>query len=133
MEKFLLANQRKHSFTIEGRVQTKLVKGEFECKYPSVIDGLQINTNSSRLLENAYTDALANEAFNMAYKIAFTDVLLTKRPEWFNFAILDDMEVINKVYAEIMNFIDTFRQGNGEEEHREISNNSTDEEIMEGK
>lgn len=133
MEKLLLANERKHTFTISGKVQGKDVTGEFECKYPSVIDELSIDSLASKLLEKSNPDTLRNDAFYNAHIIAYTNTLLTKRPDWYNLEVIDNIKIVEKVYKEVLKFVNTFRQRNEQTTDTPDSNDTEDKEVMEGK
>lgn len=133
MEKFILLSERKHKFEIEGEIQGEKVKGEFECKYPSIMDTLEIDNETSRLIAGSSPATLSNRAYDLAYRVAFTSVLLTKKPKWYVFEIMDDGDIVRKVYDEVVKFITTFRAGNENLENTDNSVGHEDKKTVESK
>lgn len=133
MEKLLLASERKHEFTIEGKVQGTDVKGQFKCKYPSVLDEIQIEVQSSNLIREANPSTLSNATYDVSYMIAYNNVLLEEKPQWYDLDILDNYQIIIEVYNEIKNFVDNFRKGNEQSTDSASSNESRDKGTVESK
>lgn len=133
MEKLLFANERVKEFEIQGEVQGQKVKGKFKAKYPSVLDTLQIQKENSNLIQDANPETLANLAYDMAYMMAYLNVLLIEKPEWFNYEIIDNIDVLINVYDEVNNFVSTFRSGNGEDKHSDDGDKAVAKKTVEGK
>lgn len=132
MQEYIDAELRKHKFTIKTKVFGKDVEGEFECKYPSVLDSLKIQTEASKYLEGADPQNTFDNTVVQALKIATNDRLLTKRPKWYNIENLDDFAVVDEVYKEVEKFIESFRQKMYEGEDSRNSTEADNAKAMEG-
>ena len=132
MNKFLLTSERQHEFEIEGNVQGEKVKGKFMCKFPSIMDTLEIEAKLSKLISNTDVNTFSNRAYDLAYMMAYNEVLLLEKPNWYDMEVLDDIEVIVKVHSAIYGFVDSFRNGNEGNTDKEASDRSADKEVVEG-
>lgn len=132
MNKFLLTSERQHEFEIEGNVQGEKVKGKFKCKFPSIMDTLEIEAKLSKLISNTDVNTFSNRAYDLAYMVAYNEVLLLEKPNWYDMEVLDDIEVIVKVHSAIYGFVDSFRNRNEGNTDKEASDRSADKEVVEG-
>lgn len=133
MEKLLLESARYHDFTIKGKVLGKEVEGTFKAKYPSVLDEIQIQVESSNLIKDANPETLSNATFDITYMIAYNNVLLKEKPEWYDLNVIDNYNVIIEVYNEISKFVDNFRNGNERNSDSTDSNETRNKEVVESK
>lgn len=133
MQEFIDKEARKHKFKIKAKVFGKEVEGNFECKYPSVLDTLKIQTLASRLLEGSDSDNLLDSAVLLAFTIAANEVLLTKRPSWYKPEEMDDTDVVMQVNEEVKKFTDNFRKAMYETEDIRPSTREDNTEVMESK
>lgn len=133
MEKLLFANERVKEFEIKGKIQGEDVKGKFKAKYPSVLDTLEIQKINSNLLKGANPNTLANITYDTAYMMAFLEVLLLEKPEWFDYSVIDNVDIIFDTYKEVYDFVESFRSGDGDDRHSDNSNEAVAKETVEDK
>ncbi|NLY08539.1 MAG: hypothetical protein GXZ11_01350 [Tissierellia bacterium] len=133
MNKLLLTSERQYEFDIEGIVQGEDVKGKFKCKYPSVMDTLEIEAKLSKLISDTDVNTLSNRAYDLAYMMAYNEVLLIEKPDWYDMGILDDVDVIVKIHNAIYGIVDSFRNRNKEDKDTANSNRPESKGAMESK
>lgn len=133
MQEFIDINKRHHKFHIKTRVFGKEVEGDFICKFPSVLDSLKIQVQASKYVEGVDTADLFETTLIQALELATIDVLLIKKPEWYDPSEIDDYEVISQVHKEIQDYTRTFREQLHKGADSGDSTESTDTEVMEGK
>lgn len=133
MQEFIDINKRHHKFHIKTKIFGKEVEGDFICKFPSVLDSLKIQVQASKYVEGVDTADLFETTLIQALELATIDVLLIKKPEWYDPSEIDDYEVISQVHKEIQDYTRTFREQLHKEEDSRDSTESTDTEVMEGK
>ena len=133
MQEFIDINKRHHKFHIKTKVFGKDVEGDFICKFPSVLDSLKIQVQASKYVEGVDTADLFETTLIQALELATIDVLLIKKPEWYDPSAIDDYEVISKIYNEIQEYTRTFREQLHKGADSGDSTESTDTEVMEGK
>ncbi|MBU5669511.1 hypothetical protein KQI68_06620 [Peptoniphilus sp. MSJ-1] len=132
MQEYLDIDKRQHTFNIKTTVFGKEVEGEFTCKYPSVLDSVKIQVLASRYLEGADNENIFDRAVVQAFKLASLDVLLVKKPDWYDIDNLDRFETIDDIYREVDNFTATFRNEMYKSEDTRDSSKSGDSEVVEG-
>ena len=71
-------------------------------------------------------------AYDSAYVMAYLEVTLVEKPDWFNFEIIDNFEIIYKVFDEVRLFVDDFRTGNDGKKDSGNSAKSKSKEVVEG-
>lgn len=133
MQEFIDINKRHHKFHIKTKIFGKEVEGDFICKFPSVLDSLKIQVQASKYVEGVDTADLFETTLIQALELATIDVLLIKKPEWYDPSEIDDYEVISQVHKEIQDYTRTFREQLHQREDSGNSTESTDTEVMEGK
>lgn len=133
MQEFIDINKRHHKFHIKTKIFGKEVEGDFICKFPSVLDSLKIQVQASKYVEGVDTADLFETTLIQALELATIDVLLIKKPEWYDPSEIDDYEVISQVHKEIQDYTRTFREQLYEGNDSGNSTESTDTEVMEGK
>lgn len=133
MEKLLIANERVHEFKIEGIVQGQKVKGDFKAKYPSVLDNIKIQSIHSNLVKDANLETFADVAYDATYIMAYLDVTLTEKPEWFDFDVIDNFEIVYEVFEGVRKFADSFRSGTEEGADRTDSTDAKGKKTVESK
>lgn len=133
MQEFIDINKRHHKFHIKTKIFGKEVEGDFICKFPSVLDSLKIQVQASKYVEGVDTADLFETTLIQALELATIDVLLIKKPEWYDPSEIDDYEVISQVHKEIQDYTRTFREQLHKGEDSRDSTESTDTEVMEGK
>lgn len=133
MQEFIDINKRHHKFHIKTKIFGKEVEGDFICKFPSVLDSLKIQVQASKYVEGVDTADLFETTLIQALELATIDVLLIKKPEWYDPSEIDDYEVISQVHKEIQDYTRTFREQLHKGEDSRDSTESTDAEVMEGK
>lgn len=133
MQEFIDINKRHHKFHIKTKIFGKEVEGDFICKFPSVLDSLKIQVQASKYVEGVDTADLFETTLIQALELATIDVLLIKKPEWYDPSEIDDYEVISQVHKEIQDYTRTFREQLHQGNDSRNSTESTDTEVMEGK
>lgn len=133
MQEFIDITKRHHKFHIKTKIFGKEVEGDFICKFPSVLDSLKIQVQASKYVEGVDTADLFETTLIQALELATIDVLLIKKPEWYDPSEIDDYEVISQVHKEIQDYTRTFREQLHEGKDSGNSTESTDAEVMEGK
>lgn len=133
MQEFIDIKKRHHKFHIKTRVFGKEVEGDFICKFPSVLDSLDIQVQASKYVKGVDTADLFETTLIQALELATIDVLLIKKPEWYDPSEIDDYEVISQVHKEIQDYTHTFREQLHQGNDSGNSTESTDTEVMEGK
>lgn len=133
MQEFIDINKRHHKFHIKAKIFGKEVEGDFICKFPSVLDSLKIQVQASKYVEGVDTADLFETTLIQALELATIDVLLIKKPEWYDPSEIDDYEVISQVHKEIQDYTRTFREQLHKGADSRDSTESTDTEVMEGK
>lgn len=133
MQEFIDINKRHHKFHIKTKIFGKEVEGDFICKFPSVLDSLKIQVQASKYVEGVDTADLFETTLIQALELATIDVLLIKKPEWYDPSEIDDYEVISQVHKEIQDYTRTFREQLHEGNDSGNSTESTDTEVMESK
>lgn len=133
MQEFIDINKRHHKFHIKTKIFGKEVEGDFICKFPSVLDSLKIQVQASKYVEGVDTADLFETTLIQALELATIDVLLIKKPEWYDPSEIDDYEVISQVHKEIQDYTRTFREQLHQGTDSGDSTESIDTEVMEGK
>lgn len=133
MQEFIDIKKRHHKFHIKTKVFGKEVEGDFICKFPSVLDSLDIQVQASKYVKGVDTADLFETTLIQALELATIDVLLIKKPEWYDPSEIDDYEVISQVHKEIQDYTHTFREQLHQGNDSGSSTESTDTEVMEGK
>ncbi|MCM1216795.1 MAG: hypothetical protein NC548_20030 [Lachnospiraceae bacterium] len=120
MEQVANADLRKHSFkrtiTVEGYHKT----GTFVARLPSVMDRVTIGVRRAQMLGAAPATTVNNGASSisavdpftddLAFMIAFLDVLLVKRPKWFVWEALDEVQDVREMFTEVSQWANSFHR-----------------------
>ena len=119
------SHKRVYSFLLDRDTY----KGEFTVKYPSLMDRMKIGTLRAKYLDgmvgsiDMYTD-------NIAYMSATLETLLINKPKWFNLEILDDYSILEYVYEEYLNWVNSFRREPESNTNEEDSGTRANEETL---
>lgn len=108
---------REYTFQRDVLMDGELRKGVFTAKYMGVSDRLRVGTMRAKLLDGAPAASVDTVTDDIAYMIAYLDVALVKKPSWWSFDRLDDIDDLRGIYQEVFNFVQRFRDN-----HRAGSN-----------
>jgi hypothetical protein len=115
--------RRTHTFKVDfSEINEKFV-GTFTVHHPSQMERLQVGVLKAQLLGGvAPLDVMTD---NIATIISTLDVVLDDKPDWFD--VFDDeldYEILEAVYLEYINWVNSFRKGTGTESNKGTSENS---------
>lgn len=99
-----------HTLSMLGESRT----GTFKAKYMGIGARLRIGTLRAKLLDGAPAASVDVVTDDLAYMVAYLSVALTKQPEWFNYDDIDDIDDLKSLYMEVYEFIQRFRDPDGE-------------------
>lgn len=128
-----------HTFSIDAlsEVDGKRYFGTFTSKKLSVRDISQLGVRRAQLCGGLKFDVaspgsgLDIDTYNINSMLAHLDLAITDAPEWWNLDILTDMEIMSKVYKEVVSFESNFsgsrhrRAGQGGSEKAQTGSNDT--------
>ena len=104
--------KREWTFHFEGETfEGKTLKGSFTNRCLSTFDQIQVGVVRAQLCGNVPIDALDNQAWKLAERIAHMTLSLVKRPKWAaELGDLMDPLIIEKLYAEVASHEARFRR-----------------------
>jgi len=108
-QKIIQGSNRKHTKQFNFSEYDSRFVGTFVYKHPSVLDRMQIGVNKAKMLQGlqGQVDVLTD---NIAHMGATLGVVLTEYPEWFNLADVSEYEVLEQVYDEYTEWVNSFRK-----------------------
>lgn len=130
----------KRTITVEGYHKT----GTFVARLPSVMDRVTIGVRRAQMLGGAPATTVNNGVSSistvdpftddLAFMISFLDVLLVKRPKWFIWEALDEVQDVRDMFTEVSKWANSFHRKpeTPDAEHGAISQSASDEEDMAG-
>jgi hypothetical protein len=93
--------------------------GQFTSKKMSIMDRSRIGVRRSQLAGGMYCvrdddgkatgQGIDSTTDWLNWMIATMEICLVQKPTWFNLAELDDLELLEKVFTEVMTFESSFR------------------------
>jgi len=103
--------RRTYTFKVDFSEISENFVGEFTVHHPSQMERLQVGVIKAQLLGGVQPlDVLTD---NIAQIISTLDVVIDKKPDWFDpFSDDLDYEVLEAVYLEYMKWVDSFRLSN---------------------
>lgn len=132
-KEFTDLSARTKEIEFETKIQSKNVKGTFLVKFPSLKDRIAIETKLSQLIAGADVNNIKTKTYSLAEAICYLERLIVKKPDWFDFKVIDDPDTVISLYDRVLNFINSFRKEDGSNESERNSGKSMDKEPMEGK
>lgn len=133
MDKIFNLSERTHGFKIKGKLNGKEVEGDFECRFPSALDEIAIPARIATYLGEATVDQVSEAVYFAAYKLAALDVLLTKKPTWYDPSNISGFELIDRIYKEVSDFTNSFLEEDTEDGPSKVGGESNDTKTVEGK
>lgn len=144
MEQVTNADLRKHQFKRTISVGGYHKTGTFIARLPSVMDRVTIGVRRAQMLGGAPATTVNNGASSisavdpftddLAFMISFLDVLLEKRPKWFIWDALDDVQDVREMFTEVSQWANSFHKKpeTPAAEHGTAGQPASDEEDMAG-
>lgn len=145
MEQVTNADLRKHQFkrtiTVNGGYHKT---GTFIARLPSVMDRVTIGVRRAQMLGGAPATTVNGGASSisavdpftddLAFMIAFLDTILEKRPKWFVWEALDDVQDVREMFTEVSTWANSFlgQSKAPTAEHGTTGQPASDEEDMAG-
>ena len=106
----IISNDDKtYTFEAEITVDNKVRKGQFVAKFMTVTGRLRLGTIRAKLLDGAPAQSIDALTDDIAYMIAYLQVSLIKTPEWFNWDGIDNEQDLRKMFMEVVEFNNRFR------------------------
>lgn len=133
INEFINLNSRQKDIELEATIQGKKVKGNFLVKFPSIMDRIEAEAKAARILRQADVNTMLTETYLLTQAVCYLERVIIKKPEWYNFDYIDDPQVVLDLYGEVKEFENSFRPKNEEDERPGDSDESVDEESLEGK
>lgn len=133
MDKIFNLSERTHNFKIKGKLNGKEVEGDFECRFPSALDEIAIPARIATYLGEATVDQVSEAVYFAAYKLAALDVLLTKKPTWYDPSNISGFVLIDRIYKEVSDFTNSFLEEDTEDGPSKVGGESNDTKTVEGK
>lgn len=121
MDELTQLQEREHTFSIKGKVLGKDVQGEFTCRYPSILDEIEVAKKANQILDGADLSTLHQVVVDQAYNLAYCDVLLKETPDWFDISTIDNTDVLNDIVKEMVDFFGSFRKEDEENQPAKTS------------
>jgi hypothetical protein len=125
------AEARTLTLTLSCNVNGFHKTGTFKAKYPSITDRIAIGSLRAKLLDGAPSRSVDNFTDNLSFIVAYLNVLLVKKPGWFDMSTMDDVSVVDELYTEVAKWVDNFRLSTQRGEDVGHSDTATDETNME--
>jgi hypothetical protein len=97
-----------HTFKMDLKLPSGEFSGTFTVHRPTIAERLRIGAIEARELEGLTNADIYTS--NLAHIVALCDVILDDKPTWFNARELRDVEVIQEVYTNYVNFLNEFQQ-----------------------
>lgn len=129
---FTSLNARQKEIEIETTIQNQEVKGTFIIKFPSLMDKINIEARLTSLLAGADVNIMKTRIYTLAEAVCYLKEVIIKKPTWFDYANIDNEQLIFNLYEEARNFENSFRKEDGGDEPQGDSGQSNDEEPLEG-
>lgn len=104
------AEARTCTFTKTYKVHGHNKTGTFTFKYPSVMDKVQIGAARAKLLDGAPESSIDAYTSNISYMVCYIGKLCIKQPKWFNVSLIEETEIVEDLFMEVTNWVNTFRQ-----------------------
>lgn len=133
INEFINLNSRQKDIELEATIQGKKVKGNFLVKFPSIMDRIEAEAKAARILRQADVNTMLTETYLLTQAVCYLERVIIEQPEWYNFDYIDDPQVVLDLYGEVKEFENSFRPKNEEDERSGDSDESVDEESLEGK
>lgn len=133
INEFVSLGARQKEIELEATIQGKKVKGNFLVKFPSIMDRIEAEAKAARILRQADVNTMLTETYLLTQAVCYLERVIIKKPEWYNFDYIDDPQVVLDLYGEVKEFENSFRPKNEEDERSGDSDESVDEESLEGK
>ena len=113
LQNVMQGRRRTHSFYAEYTdINPRFVRGRFTVHQPSQLERMQIGVLKSTLLGGVVP--IDNMTDNLSHIMATLDVVLDEKPDWFDVEDPDlEYEILEGVFMEYLNFIESFRKGLG--------------------
>lgn len=100
---------RQYTFKMDVLFDGKMRNATFTARYMGVADRLRVGTMRAKLLDGAPADSVDTVTDDIAYMISYLDVSLVKRPSWWDFNHIDDINDLRKLYQKVYDFVERFR------------------------
>lgn len=133
INEFVSLGARQKNIELEATIQGKKVKGNFLVKFPSIMDRIEAEAKAARILRDSDVNAMLTETYWLTQAICYLERVIIEKPEWYNFDYIDDPQVVLDLYGKVKEFENSFRPKNEEDERPGDSDESVDEESLEGK
>ena len=119
-----LKNVHTFPFNKKSEVTDETYEGQFTCRRMTVKDRTRINVRKAQLSGGMYCVRDENgmptgmgideETEGTNYMLAYLEVLLVSKPDWFKADEVFDLDVMFAVYREVEKFNDSFRVVRGD-------------------
>lgn len=111
----IISNEDKtYTFEAEMSVDNKVRKGQFVAKFMTVTGRLRLGTIRAKLLDGAPSQSVDALTDDIAYMLAYLQVSLIKTPDWFNWDGIDNEQELRKIFLEVVEFNNRFRNQDGQ-------------------
>lgn len=87
-------------------------EGTFQFRYPTIADRLRQGVLQSKFLGGVPVASLDATTYNVAYAMAFLASVSIKLPNWFKYEEMESLDEMLDMYAEVNEFVDSFRRTN---------------------
>lgn len=106
----IIDNEKKrYTFKYTIHTANEAKEGTFTAKVMSVMDRLALGSQRAKLLGGAPLASVDGVTDDIAYMIAFLQIVLVESPAWFDFDVMDDLNDLYGMFYEVKAFHDRFR------------------------
>jgi hypothetical protein len=123
LQKINQGKRRTYTFKVDFSEIDERFVGTFTVHHPSQMERLQVGVLKAQLLGGVVP--LDTMTDNIATIVATLDVVLDEKPDWFD--VFDDRldyEILEAVYIEYINWVNSFRKRTRAESNKGNSENS---------
>lgn len=126
LQKINQGKRRTHSFALDYREYDESFTGSITVHYPSQMEKLQMGIIKTQLLGGIPPIDILTD--NIASIVSTLEVVVDSKPSWFDpFSDTLEYEILESVYVEYLNWVNSFRKSSKPVNNEGDSENSASE------
>lgn len=126
------ASQRELTFTQKVNVNGIDKTGTFIAGIPTITQRIQIGVIRAKMLGGVASESVDNFTDDLAFMVAYLQVVIKKYPSWWVIENMDDVIAIREMFTKVTNWVNSFQRKNTIHTDATDSTTTPDEEDMEG-
>ena len=126
------ASQRELKFTQKVNVNGFNKTGTFIAGIPTIAQRIQIGVIRARMLGGVASQSVDNFTDDLAFMVAYLQVVIKKHPSWWAIEDMDDVVAIREMFTQVTDWVNSFQRKDTKHTDAADSSTTPNEEDMEG-